>query len=259
MGLSMGGAIALLDQAWYAEFDRGPLQAFNDGDEWLQMDKAGHVFSAYTLGAWGHALLDRCRPGDRKAMWYGAGSGLAFLTAVEILDGTSEAWGFSWWDMVANVAGTGLYIGQEQAWGEQRVRLKMSARYTEYAALRPDLLGEGPAERLLKDYNGMTFWLSANPSSFRNGDGHLPWLNVALGYGAEGMITASPPNGPNDLGGELLRQRRFFLSPDIDLSRIPTRSKAVRTILFILNSIKVPAPALEITGQGRVRGHWIYF
>jgi len=259
MGVAMGGAIAVLDQAWYAEFERGPLRAFNDGAEWLQMDKAGHFYSAYTLGSLGHALLDRCRPGDRKALWYGAGSGLAFLTAVELLDGTSAAWGFSWWDMAANVAGTGLYMGQELAWGEQRLRLKMSARLTPYAAMRPDLLGTSVPERILKDYNGMTLWLSVNPASFRGGKGRLSWLNVAAGYGAEGMITAFPPSGPEDLGGDLLRQRRFFLAPDIDLTRIPTRSKALRTVLYVLNSIKVPAPALELTGQGRLRGHWLYF
>lgn len=259
IGSVMGGGIAVLDQAWYSEYERGPLRAFDDGGEWLQMDKAGHMFSAYTLGAWGHALLDRCDPGNRKALWYGAGSGLAYLTAVEILDGTSVAWGFSWWDMLANVAGTGLYVGQELSWGEQRVRMKLSARHTHYAAMRPELLGEGSIERYLKDYNGMTIWLSANPASFRGGSGRFAWLNLAVGYGAEGMVTAFPPAGPGDLGGDLQRQRRFFLAPDVDLMRIPVRGKALRTVLFVLNSIKLPTPTLELNGQGRLKGHWLYF
>ena len=255
----MTGTILLLDQAWYADHERAPLHTFNDGAEWLQMDKAGHLFSSYTLGSWGHQLLDRCDPGSRKALWYGSATGLVFLTAVEVLDGTSEAWGFSWWDMAANVSGYGLYTGQELAWGEQRLRLKLSARQTDYAAMRPALLGESAVERYLKDYNGHTLWLSANMHSFMP-DSKLPtWLNLALGYGADGMITAFEPEGPEALGGDLIRQRRFFLAPDIDLTRIPTKSKALRTVLFVLNSIKIPTPALELNGSGRIQGHWLYF
>lgn len=29
-------------------------------------------------------------------------------------------WGFSNWDMVANVTGAGLFIGQDLGWGEQQ-------------------------------------------------------------------------------------------------------------------------------------------
>jgi uncharacterized protein YfiM (DUF2279 family) len=259
IGASMAGSIVLLDQAWYAGYDRAPLHSFNDGDEWLQMDKAGHLFSAYTLGAWGHKLLDRCDPESRKALWWGTGSGLAFLTAVELLDGTSAAWGFSWWDMAANVSGSALYLGQELGWGEQRIRLKLSARHTSYAAMRPELLGEGDVERILKDYNGLSLWMSANLESFAGKEGLPPWLNVAVGYSAEGMITASTPAGADAFGGDLLRQRRYFLAPDIDLSRIKTRSKALRTVFFVLNSIKIPTPALELNGSGQLKGHWIYF
>lgn len=259
IGAGMVGTIALLDQVWYADYARAPLHSFNDGDEWLQMDKAGHMFSAYTLGAWGHALLDRCDPGSRKALWLGSISGLGFMTAVELLDGTSAEWGFSWWDMVANVAGTGIYLGQELAWGEQRIRLKFSAHHTDYAAMRPELLGEGSIERYMKDYNGQTIWLSTNLHAFAQKSAIPKWLNLAVGYGAEGMITASPPPSADALGGDLIRYRQFFLAPDIDLMRIRTRSKAVRTVLFILNSIKLPTPTLEVRGSGDVVWHWLYF
>jgi len=259
LGVGMGGALVLLDQAWYADYERSRLQSFNDGNEWQQMDKAGHIFSAYTLSSWGHALFQRCDPPGRKALWLGSGLGLAFMTGVELLDGTSAAWGFSWWDMAANVTGSGLYVGQELAWGEQRIRVKLSARQTDYAAMRPELLGEGAIERYLKDYNGQTSWLSTNLRSFAQGSSLPAWLNVAVGYSAVGMITAEPPSSSEELGGDLQRMRRFFLSPDIDLTRIKTRSKTLRTLLFVLNSIKIPAPTLEVTGTGKIQGHWLYF
>jgi hypothetical protein len=194
----------------------------------------------------------------KAAVWAGGSLGLAFLTGVELLDGTSAAWGFSWWDMTANVAGTGIFIGQELLWQEQRVRVKLSAHHTAYATQRPDLLGDGSIERYLKDYNGQTIWLSGNLDRFLPDRGFPQWLNLAVGYGATGMTTAFPVpriDGSPDPD----RYRRFYLSPDIDLTRIPARSKALRTLFFVLNSIKLPAPALEITGRGELRGHWIQF
>ncbi|MEM6517437.1 MAG: DUF2279 domain-containing protein, partial [Bacteroidota bacterium] len=35
-----------LDQLWYADFERSKFRTINDSNEWLQMDKFGHVFSA---------------------------------------------------------------------------------------------------------------------------------------------------------------------------------------------------------------------
>ncbi len=253
----MTGTFILLDKAWYTQYDRGPFHSFDDSGEWLQMDKAGHLFSAYTLGRWGHASWSRCGTSQNESTLIGGGLGFLFLTGVEILDGTSAGWGFSWSDMAANTMGAGLFMGQQALWDEQRITVKLSAHLTPFAQQRPDLLGEGLSERILKDYNGQTIWLSSNLRSF-NKQGNLPpWLNMAFGYGAEGMITAFPQEpgslGPTD------RYRQYYLSPDVDLTRIKTRSPVWRTVLFVLNGIKVPLPALEFRSNGRVLAHGLYF
>lgn len=251
--LTAGGltvTLIALDQAWYAQYDRGPLQSFDDSGEWLQMDKMGHLFSAYTLGSWGHALMRDCGASPSASRWIGGSLGLAFLTGVEVLDGTSTGWGFSWSDMAANVLGTGLFIGQDAAWGEQRMVMKFSAHHTEYAALRPDLLGSGTMERILKDYNGQTIWLSFGLERFLPEVGFPTWLGFAVGYGAEGMVSAEPPQGD---AGAPTPYRQIYLSPDIDLTRIPVRSKFLRTTLFVLNGIKFPLPGVEFTSTGEVR------
>lgn len=254
-GLAATAAYIGLDQAWYAQYERGPMRAFDDSREWLLMDKTGHILSGYSLGAWGHAAMKHCGARDRSARWIGGSLGLAFMTGIELLDGTSTGWGFSWSDMAANAAGAGLFIAQDAAWREQRLALKISLHLTPYAAQRPDLLGEGVADRLLKDYNGVTLWLSGNLASLSGGERLPTWLNLALGYGAEGMISAHPRE---QVGGPAVF-RQFYLSPDIDLTRIRTRSKLVRTLLFLANSIKVPAPALEYRSNGQWKGHWLYF
>lgn len=247
----MVGGIALLNGAWYTRYERSAFHSFDDSGEWLQMDKAGHFFSAYTLGNWGHAAWARCGTSDRTAVLLGGSMGLIFLTGVEMLDGTSSGWGFSWTDMAANVAGAGFFMGQQALWNEQRIGVKLSARLTPYAAMRPDLLGESLGERVLKDYNGQTIWLSGNLRSF-GWEGLPPWLNVAMGYGAENMLTAFPEPGDG-------RFRQFYLAPDIDLTRIRSGSKLVRTLLFVLNGVKVPLPGMEVRSMGRVLFHGLAF
>ncbi|MBK7944748.1 MAG: DUF2279 domain-containing protein [Flavobacteriales bacterium] len=189
-GVAAAAAYIGLDQAWYAQYEREPFHTFDDSDEWLLMDKTGHLLSGYMLGAWGHAAMKHCGSSNRSARWIGGSIGLAFMTGIELLDGTSSGWGFSWSDMGANATGAALFIAQDAAWHEQRVVPKISLRLTPYAAQRPDLLGEGIADRLLKDYNGVTLWFSGNIASL-SGSVRIPkWLNIAVGYGAEGMISA---------------------------------------------------------------------
>lgn len=252
------GAFVALDQAWYAQYDRGRFHFFNDGEEWMQMDKTGHFFSTYTLGSWSSAMLRHCGMQQGRSRWIGGSVGLVLLSGVEVLDGTSDAWGFSVWDMAANTGGAALFIGQDALWNEQRIRPKLSAHLTDYAAMRPDLLGEGTAERILKDYNGLTLWLSGNISSLSGSEVVPSWFSVAIGYGAEGMTTAMEPK-PGEGPAAAPWYRQIYISPDIDLTRVRVRSKALRTVLFVLNSIKVPAPAVEFRSDGRVLGHWIYF
>jgi uncharacterized protein YfiM (DUF2279 family) len=251
-GAILLGTIGLLNQAWYTQYDRTAFHTFDDSGEWLQMDKAGHFFSAYTMGRWGHRALDHCGSSERQSVLLGGSLGLIFLSGVEVLDGTSSGWGFSWSDMAANTLGAGLFMGQQALWDEQRITAKFSARTTAFAAQRPDQLGASLGERILKDYNGQTIWLSANIHAF---GGHRPipdWLNVAVGYGAEDMLSAFPSGGDK-------RFRQFYLAPDIDLTRIKSDSKVVRTILFVLNGIKVPLPGMEVRSSGRVLLHGVLF
>lgn len=245
-----------LNQLWYADYPRSKFKTINDSGEWLQMDKMGHVFSSYQLGRIGANTLNWSGVSKKDQLLYGSTLGLGFLTAVEVMDGFSEEWGFSWTDMAANVAGTGLHVGQELLWQEQRILLKYSFHRTKYAQQRPNKLGNGLSEEFLKDYNGQTYWLSANINSFLKTNGIPNWLNLAFGYGAEGMLTGDP----NDvLFLNQNRTRQYYLSLDIDLSRIKTNSNLLKTIFDVFNVIKVPFPAIELNSNGRIKWHYIYF
>jgi hypothetical protein len=246
-----------LNQIWYANYPHSQFHFINDNNDWLQMDKMGHVFSSYQLGRFGANALKWSGSNKKSQLLYGATLGLGFQTAVEVFDGYSSNWGASMGDVLANVSGTALYVSQELIWHEQRILPKFSFHTTHYAALRPDVLGGSIQEQLLKDYNGQTYWLSANIYSFTKVNEFPKWLNLAFGYGAEGMISGEASTSvPGILNLE--RYRQFYISFDVDLTKIKSKSHIVQTLLSIFNTIKIPAPTFEIKGNGGSRLHLIF-
>lgn len=250
-------ALVGLHQIWYADYEKSSFQFKNDNNDWLQMDKAGHVFSAYHLGRMSAEMLNWSGVSKNDQLIYGAGYGFIFLTAVEMFDAHSAEWGFSWGDVAANATGTALNVSQELLWNEQRIIPKFSFHTTKYADLRPELLGKSVSEQILKDYNGQTYWLSANVYSFAKTTKIPKWLNVAFGYGADGMISSN--SNASNITFDIKRNRQFYLSLDVDLSKIETKSHFLKTVFSLFNTIKIPAPTFEINGSGKVKGYFIYF
>lgn len=260
--LSAGYAAGMtgLYLVWYKDYPAGAFHFFNDNREWLQMDKVGHMGSVYYLSRWSSGICRWSGLDSERSAWYGTGAAFIFLTTVEVFDGFSAQWGFSAGDMVANTLGAGVFLAQELAWKEQRLTFKFSWQEDPLVKSRPGTFGNTLPEKVLKDYNGQTYWLSANLRAFLPRSRVPAWLNLALGYGAGGMLTAETsgitPEGRRDAGN---RYRQFYLSPDIDWTRIPTRSKALKTIFKCINVIKIPAPALEFRNNGNWKLHGLYF
>lgn len=257
------GSMTGLYYLWYAGYPQSSFHFYNDNAEWLQMDKAGHTTTAYHVGLIGYEALRLAGWDEKHSLIYGGPLGFLYLTTVEILDGLSAGWGFSWGDVTANALGTGLFMGQQALWHEQRISMKYSYHKTEFTQYRPDLYGTTLPENMLKDYNGQTIWLSFNIKSlFLNNESKFPqWLNIALGYSADGM-TGGFYNATHYKGNkipEFTRTRQFVLSPDIDLTRIPVKNKFLKTTLKVLSFIKIPMPAIMIDSQGNFNAYWLYF
>src|SRR5687767_10808271 len=264
-----GGSLILLNNAWYRDHPKTSFHTFNDSREWLQVDKIGHVWSSYNIGRASTAAWRWAGLSDKPALWLGGLSGAGYLTIIEFLDAYSAKWGWSWADIAANMLGSGIFIGQELGWKEQRVQVKFSFHTKEYKEAILDeraneLFGNSLSERMLKDYNGQTYWLSVNIKSFTPGLNLPEWLNLAAGYGADGMFGGFENTWTDRLGNEISRhdiprKRQFYLSPDIDLTKIKTKSKFLKTSFFLLNAIKIPAPALTIDTKGKIRAYALYF
>ncbi len=247
-GLTMLG----LNQLWYSKYPKSSFHTINDNNEWLQMDKMGHAMTAYYVGKIGMNLINWTGDNKKNQLIYGASLGFAFLTTVEIFDGFSKQWGFSTGDVIANASGTSLLIGQELLWREQRIQLKYSFHQTHYATIRPDLLGSNFLEQSIKDYNGQTYWLSANLWAFSKNSKIPKWLNVAFGYGAENMLTGNKRSNDS-------RYRQFYVSLDVDLTKIKTKSKFLNGLFSTINFIKIPAPTLSFSKHKNAKFHWFYF
>jgi hypothetical protein len=262
------GSFIALNQAWYADYPKQPFHFFNDLPEWQQMDKAGHVWTAYQISRLSGDIWTWTGISTKKAVWLGGISGVAYQSIIEILDGFSEKWGFSVWDMASNVVGAGTYVSQQLIWKQQKISIKFSYHGYDYPAdLEPrasELFGSGGLERVLKDYNGQTYWLNVNLRSFFPESGIPRWLNVSLGYNARLMLGGreniwTDENGQTVDRSDIERYRRFFLSADVDLTKIRTKSKFLRSVFSAVNVIKIPAPALEVNTLGKVKFHGIYF
>ena len=256
-------SLVYLNQAWYKDYNTGRFHFFNDDTEWLQMDKVGHVFTNYQMADLMMKGFEWTGCTRRKKLIYGGGIGFAYMTAIDRMDGFSRGWGFSWGDETANIAGTSLAVMQEIYWKEQKFRLKFSYAESGLAQYNPGLLGKNPYTRVLKDYNGQTYWLSFNPLLFAKTKTKIPaWLQLSLGYSAYGMLGGHYNNVlAVDANGNVLqfdRVRRYYLSLDIDLTRIKTRSALLKKVLTAFNMLKLPAPAIEFSQKG-TRFYYVYY
>ena len=248
------GSFTALSALWYKNYPHSSFHFFNDNTEWLQMDKAGHAVTAYSIGRIGMNMMRWSGVKGNKAIWYGGMLGMLYQGTLEVFDGYSTEWGFSWGDMGGNVAGTAVLIGQELLWKEQRIRMKLSFHRTDFANIRPALLGSNWQESILKDYNGQTLWLSVNISSFLKEDTRFPkWLNFAFGYGGTGMI-GGMSNPIADKNGNLYpvyeRTRLYRFALDADLTKIKTRSKFLKAFFETFGFLKIPAPMIQFGGKG---------
>lgn len=258
-GIITASSLVALNQIWYNDYPRSNFQFKNDNNDWLQMDKAGHFFSGYHLSnyscqTWQWAGLEK-----EKSILYGTIYGMSVLTAIEVMDGYSSQWGFSWGDMLANVSGGFLFASQEYLWNEQRIIPKFSFYSSKFASIRPELLGSTTQEQLFKDYNAQTYWLSVNLNSFIKNKKLPNWFCFSIGYGGDGMITANETTFIENNPFLFNRNRQFYLSFDIDFNKIKTNSHVLKTFFSIVNCVKIPAPTFEISTSQKPKFHWLFF
>ena len=262
------GTMLGLNELWYKQYPRSSFHFFNDNLEWLQIDKAGHVHSAYFESVWSINSFKWAGISSKKSALLGAGVGFLYQSTIELLDGFSVKWGASSGDIISNAIGSAMAASQELAWQEQRIYVKYSFHPVSYSddqlnERAKNLYGSSLTETFLKDYNGQTYWLSLNLAPFFK-NAELPdWLNLALGYSADGMFGGFKnhwvENGVEIIRDDIPRIRQYYLSLDINLAKLETKSRFIKTLLSLLNHVKVPFTTLSFDSKNGLQLHPIYF
>lgn len=276
-----GAGTYSLVKYWYSDYGFTKFHTFDDWGEWKHMDKIGHVYTAYNQSS---VMYDGARwTGMKKSnsLIFGFTMGMLLQTTIEVLDGFSPEWGFSYADMSANVLGAGVFFAQQKLWDEQRILMKVSSGKRTYSQeplysangngisslnqRANELFGKSFPEKYLKDYNAQTYWLSFNLSSFIKDHDIPPWLNVSVGYGAQNMYGGfanswTDQNGNEySLNNDFDRYNQYYLTPDIDFRRIPVKSQYLKALFKALNLVKFPMPGLELNSKGKLKFHYLVF
>jgi uncharacterized protein YfiM (DUF2279 family) len=249
------GSFIFLDKLWYQN-GKNNFHFFNDNNNWQQTDKIGHAFSANLLSRYGYFLMTGAGISQKRAACFSAFSGGLLLTPIEFFDGFSPDYGASYGDLAANFSGSLFFGVQMFFWGEEKMRLKISYSESSFAAKRPSLFGKNIGEKILKDYNGQTYWLSLDGEKLLNSKRiFFKFCHLSFGYGGRNMLYANPTESAS-FG--YIHERSFFLSLDFALNKLKTKKKWLKTIFEMLSVVKIPAPTLEFS-RGKIRGHWVYF
>jgi hypothetical protein len=278
-GAYTAASLAYLNIIWYKPYKSTNFHFFNDNDEWCQMDKLGHTFTTYNTAREMYRAMNWAGFTRKQSLFYGEAYGTLYMTAVEIMDGFSSEWGFSWGDEVANISGSALFTLQQYFWNEQRIHLKYSFHQTYYANYRPSELGNTLGAQTIKDYNGQTYWLSISIASFFKKETKFPkWIALDIGYGADGMVSGKSnvivypdgSTGVNSVANQSIiigsngsrtyfsRYRQFYFSLDVDFTKIKTKSKFLQSVFSVVNGFKVPFPAIEYSKHG-FKAYGLYF
>lgn len=202
-------------EGWY---DFGPHDSL-----WHHMDKLGHFYNTRLLSLLLSDTAAWIGFANSTSQWIGAVMSWLFYLQIEIYDGQFEQWGFSLGDLAANTAGAFMPLLQQHSRFLQKFTLKWSYFPSEIQQQK----------YVVEDYAGMTFWLTTNPQEFlpRFFDPFWPdFLNVALGY----SVTK-----------KTLGDIELFFGLDYDLTKIATHSLFWNRVLFYLNFLHLPAPAIR--------------
>ncbi len=196
----------------------------------LGADKLGHFYFPYAVTTIYAQAFAWCGIDTTSSLWLSAGLATAHQTFVEVRDGFSKQWGFSWGDFTANTLGAAYPVLQHYAPGLRNIDFKVS--YYPSAVFK-----NGGYGAIIDDYESTYHWASINvhgllPSSMRRW--YPSWLNIAVGHSVRDLN--APGGGHHEL----------YLSLDWNLEGLPGDGWFWRLLKKNLNLYHLPAPAVKI-------------
>lgn len=250
---------------WYSKNINIAFHWFDDSHEWRLCDKLGHIYIAFTECRLAVNLFNWCGVNGRKKLIYSFMIAFCMQSTYEIFDGFAADYGASFYDIIANATGCLLVIAQFYIFGKIKLENQFNFSLTDYAALRPNMLGDHFWARYFKDYNGQTYWytLKMSPKSILYKI--LPqWLTFSIGYGGDGLLGGHDNIWTDNVGithnhSHIARASRFYLSVDLNFSNQKFGIKWLDNILYTTSYLKIPLPGIEYHTHKGFKWRWFCY
>lgn len=170
-------------------------------------DKVAHAYATYTSTRLLSRALVRLGNDERHARRVAALSVGYTAVAVEILDGFTDKFGFSYEDIVMDAAGIGLGLLLD---ADPQLDARFDFRIMYWPSSAARRLGE---KNPLEDYSGQTYLFITKASGFAALRRHaaLRYLELAVGYGSRGY---KPTDGTQTL------ERKLYVGISLNLSQL---------------------------------------
>ncbi len=211
---------------------------FGWGDSYYgHIDKLGHFYSSKIMSEQLTGIANWIGFDRKTSRWLGPLMSSLLMLEIEVYDGFFKEWGFSLADFTANELGAFTPL------------LREKIPYARYFSLKFSYHPSGQPQKeptFIKDYAGMTYWLSCDVWQFLPGNlkKHYPrWLNFAIGYGVT-----------KQAHGDV----EIYLAPDINWEKVYSgSSETARFFFHALNYLHFPSFSLRIMPDRKF--YWLYY
>ena len=170
---------------------------------------------------------------EQDAALYGAATSLAFFTFMKIEDGHVNYIGFDPVKELANIVGAGYPLAQYYVPSLNSFTPKFSYVASKNTVVTANQIQPG----FLEDNEGQKFWMGITvhdllPKNFQSY--WPPIVGLAVGYTLRGLNTPHP-------------YHETIVALDLDLRKLPGKSKFLKTMWEMLNYIHLPLPAVRVS------------
>lgn len=232
-GATIGGFLyghALQNDIWW----KGEKSSFhfNWDEDWkysLGADKLGHFYFPYVVTNIYSQLFQWSGIEKKNSLLYAGLLAISYQTYIEVRDGFSKQWGFSWGDFAANTLGAAYPYIQEEIPALKNFNFKVSY----YPSTR---FRQNSHSVIIDDYESTYHWLSINvysylPESIK--DFWPSFINLAAGHSVKFL----------DTGGK----HEIYIALDWNLEELPGDFWLWKILKKNLNYYHFPSPAVRIT------------
>lgn len=231
-GLTMGGfvyAYGIQNTMWW----KGEKSGFHTNwqEDWttsLGADKFGHFYFGYLVSNVYSQAFRWTGMSREKSILYSSLFAFTYQTFLEVRDGFSEKYGFSWGDFAANALGCGYPLLQEKYPLLKNFNFKVSYRQSERYK-------NGSHSHIIDDYESTYLWMSIDINKLLPSDveKYIPdFINIAVGHSVKRL----------DFEG----RHEFFIGLDWNLEALPGDNWFLKFLKKNLNFYHLPAPTIKI-------------